>query len=232
MICLSGTKSVINCDFFPSIDLSQGEWSIGLVDFTTYNSIPNVERNVNNKIHFVNQDAIELPTGSYEIEDIDAYCQDRIRPPAQFKIRANNNTLKAEVYTTEEVDFTKESSIGPTLGFNKLLKPMDKWQESDLPVDIIKVNVIRIGCSIVRGTFDNGVESHTIYEFYPLVEPGFKIVEKPSNVIYLPVSVKQLSNITVTITDQEGRLINFRGETINVRLHLQQQHGTRLRLRT
>lgn len=199
-----------------------------MIDFTTYNSIPNVEAGVNNKIHFTSGASIELPTGSYEIEDINRYVQEKIEAPTKFEIRANNNTLKTEIYTTEGVNFTKESSIGPLLGFNRALEADDnKWYESDKPVDIIRVNVIRIGCNIARGSFDNGLESHIIHEFYPLVEPGFKIVEKPNNVIYLPVNVKQLSNITLTLNDQEGRLINLRGETVNVRLHLR-EHGVSL----
>lgn len=228
MICLNGTESVIVCDFFPPIDLSHGEWSIGLIDFTTYNSIPNVEENINNKIHLKNM-TLGLATGSYEIEDINRLCQEKVKKTMVFKIRANNNTLKAEVYTSEDVDFTDKSSIGPLLGFNRKLTAADKWYESDSPVDIIKVNVVRIGCNIARGSYDNGVESHIIHEFYPTVEPGFKIVEQPNNVIYLPVNVKQLDNITLTITDQEGRLVNFRGETITARLHLKQQNGARIR---
>lgn len=117
----------------------------------------------------------------------------------------------------------------PFVGFKRKLTAADKWYESDSPVDIIKVNVVRIGCNIARGSYDNGVESHIIHEFYPTVEPGFKIVEQPNNVIYLPVNVKQLDNITLTITDQEGRLVNFRGETITARLHLKQQNGARIR---
>lgn len=55
----------------------------------------------------------------------------------------------------------------------------------------------------------------------PLEWPqGYKIVEVPANVIYLPVNAKRLSSITLKITDQEGNLVNFRGETITIRLHL------------
>lgn len=226
MFCLSGKDSVISCDFFPAINLSKEEWEIGLIDLSTYNSIPNVEEGINNKIHIVGE-TIELPTGSYEIEDIANYVKERVKKPEELLIRANNNTLKSEIFSTREIDFTKEKidSIAPLLGFSRKTLDANKWYESDLPVDILKVNVIRVECNIARGSFDNGTESHILHEFYPTVEPGFKIVEKPNNVIYLPVNVKQLHNITIKLKDQEDRLINLRKETINIRLHLR-KHGT------
>lgn len=227
MLCLSGKSNVISCDYFPPINLSEGDWEIGLIDLTTYNSIPNVETGVNNLLHFGNGKPIELPTGSYEIDDIARLVEKRVKKPDELIIKANNNTLKCEIYTTKEIDLTKEFTIGPLLGFDskKLAPEKDKWHVSDHSVNILRVNVIRIECNIVRGSFDNGNESHVIHEFYPTVEPGYKIVEKPSNVIYLPIHIKQIHNITLSIKDQEGRPINLRGETVNLRLHLRKKDG-------
>ncbi len=218
MLCLSGKGSVISCDIFPPIPLP-GQWEIGLVDFTTYNSIPNIEENVNNKFHF-GKEVITMPTGSYEIEDINNFIQSRIKSPQKLELKPNNNTLKTEIFSSEEVDFTQEASIAPLLGFSKTKLDANKWHESDKPVDIIKVNVIRIECNVVSGAYTNGTESHIIHEFYPSVAPGFKIIETPRNVIYLPVNVERLSRITIYLTDQDNRLINLRGETVNIRLHL------------
>lgn len=228
MFCISGNSNVIGCDYFPPIDLSEDEWEIGLVDLTTYNSIPNIEKGVNNLIHF-GEEIIELPTGSYEVDDIAKYVEERVKKPDELKVKANNNTLQSEVYATREVDFTKDNSIGSLLGFSKRKLDANKWYMSDLPVDILRVNVVRIECNIVRGSFDNGNESHVIHEFYPTVEPGYKIVERPANLIYLPVHVKEINNIVLSIKDQEGRPINLRGETVNVRLHLRKQDGVGLR---
>lgn len=61
--------------------------------------------------------------------------------------------------------------------------------------------------------------------FYPTTAPGFKIVEKPSNVIYLPISMRYVDEIILKITDQDGRLINFRNELVTVRLHLKKHNG-------
>lgn len=227
MFCLSGKSNVISCDYFPPINLSEGDWEIGLIDLTTYNSIPNVEEEVNNMFYFGKDNPIELPTGSYEIEDIAKYVEERVKKPDELKIKANNNTLKCEIYVTQGIDFTKSCTIGPLLGFVEQKEKLTAniWHVSNGSVDIIRVNVIRIECNIIRGSIDNGNESHVIHEFYPTAETGYKIVEKPSNVIYLPIHVKQIHNITLSIKDQEERPINHRGETVNLRLHLRKKDG-------
>lgn len=219
---MSGKGSVITCDVFPPLDLSRGEWEIGVVDFTTYNSIPNVEEGVNNNIT-IGTTSVNFPTGSYEIDDIRDYIEKCIKDKKldyEFKLKANTNTLKVEMFATTSIDFTANTSLAHLLGFSKRTLEADKWHESDLPVDINKVNVVRVECNVARGTYDNGLEGHIIHEFYPAVPPGYKIVETPRNVIYVPVNVKQLQSLSVSIVDQNNRLINLRGETVNLRLHL------------
>lgn len=55
--------------------------------------------------------------------------------------------------------------------------------------------------------------------FFPQVEPGYKITEVPKSVLYLPINIRTIYNITVKIHDQEGRLVNFRGEEIIRRIN-------------
>ena len=57
-------------------------------------------------------------------------------------------------------------------------------------------------------------------QFFPAVSPGFKIIEIPTQVIYLPLTTKTINNIQIRIVDQDGTLVNFRGEVINMRLHI------------
>lgn len=85
------------------------------------------------------------------------------------------------------------------------------------------METVRIVCNITSGSFTNGYEDHIIHEFYPTVPPGYKIVEIPANVIYLPVNTTRIHNITVRLEDQTGHLINFRDETITLRLHLKKR---------
>lgn len=219
------TPSALVCDFFPPLELTDGDWYVGLLDFTTYNSIPNIIEGKNNILPVQEGDEwkfIQIPTGAYEIDDIDKYLKKLIGVNKQIRLRPNNNTLKCELFCSQNIHFKKSTeSIGHLLGFteDKLLEAYKK-HTSDAPVDIIKVNTIRIRCNIVQGSYKNGENEHTLHSFYPTVEPGFKIVETPANVIYLPVNVHRINNITLSIVDQDGDVINFRGEVITTRLHL------------
>lgn len=229
MFCLSGTGSMLECDIFPPLKLSKGVWEIGLVNFTTYNSIPNIEMGSNNTFNY-GTTIISIPTGAYEIDAINKLAKEQARvsdgkkdgEKDNLEIRANLNTLKVEIWSREKIiTFPATGSIAPVLGFKTgvTLTP-NEWHSSTEVVAINKINVIRIECNVVRGSYDNGRESHVIHEFYPTVPPGFKIVEIPRNVIYLPVSTTQLDKICISLKDQRGEPINLMGEIVNVRLHL------------
>ena len=229
MFCLSAVGSVLSCDYFPPIDLGEGEWELGLVGFTTYNSIPNVETGVNDKFYYGEDKEITINEGSYEIEDLEKYILSQLGESSgvTFSLKPNNNTLKTELMCSEQIRFDKPNSIGEMLGFkNSSVLAANVQHTSDSPVSIIKVNAIRVECNVVRGSYDNGAEGHIIHEFYPSCGPGFKIVENPGNIIYLPLNVRRVSNLTVQVKDQEGRLINFRNEQVSLRLHIRQRHGS------
>jgi hypothetical protein len=276
MFSVSGKGSVLKCDIFPPVDLDyDSEWEVGLINLCTYNSIPNIEKDVNDKIYFgsinatlhqtpdavgdISNDSpppaarsaisytdeeqqilekdidagnitITIPQGAYELEDIENYILNtcsRAKIPLDFKLKANNNTLHSELFSSRPVDFTRPNSIAELLGFDeRVLKP-NRWHISERSVNIIRVNSIRVVCSIVQGSFDNGSESHIIHEFQLAVDPGYKIIETPANVIYLPVNTRKVQSIVIRLEDQNGRLVNFANETISLRLHLRKRNGSR-----
>lgn len=211
------------CNFFPPLELT-GDWYVGLLDFTTYNSIPNVIEGKNNEFPVLIDEKwtiVNFPTGAYEIDDIEMYLKKELGVK-KINLRPNNNTLKCELACKYVVDFSRtQKTMGRMLGFvkNRRLEA-HITHVSDSPVDIIKVNTVQIHCNIVQGAYKNGENEHTLHSFYPTVEPGFKIVETPSNVIYLPVNVRRIDNITLSLIDQDGDKIDFRGEVITTRLHL------------
>lgn len=191
--------------------------------------------------YFGDNGEIKLPTGSYEIEDINEYVNEHLprnegkkKKIVKLLIRANNNTLTSEIYSNVTIDFTKPNSLASLLGFSKVKLEPNIWHVSPSTISIIKTDVVRIVCNIVSGSLKNGVESHILHEFYPTVGPGYKLVEIPTNVVYLPVNTTRLHNITIRLEDQDGKLVNFRQESITLRLHLRRsnQNGTNFLLRT
>lgn len=305
-LTFSGKSSQLNVEYFPAIDLSDGDYVCGLVDFQTFNTIPNIDE-TNHFLYFGYEDltfseigdndneiieyndnyddddgddddvdeddsdntnkrgsegggdieenmlpysieseqrskratgivkrkipivkrkqrltSIQIPTGSYEVNDLYKYLKKMLRRQnVELLLKANKNTLQCEIMCSQPIDFTKSNSIGPLLGFRvgQILE-RNTVHVSELPADILKVNVIRVECSIVKGSYLNGEPSHTIHEFSPRVAPGYKIIEVPQNVIYFPVTVKNIHSISLSIVDQQNRPINFRGETITIRIHI------------
>lgn len=223
-ITLSGTYASLSTDFFPPIDLSNGNYELGLVDFQTFHVIPNVDY-TNNTFYYDNKKII-IPKGSYELMAINKYLQDNIiRQPKEepediIYLRANTNTLKSEIKCKYTIDFSQPNNVGNILGFSKRILKENMWHESDLPVKIIKINILRIECNITSGAYSNGKIVHVIHEFFPNVEPGYKISETPSNVIYLPIIAKVIDRLTLQIVDQDNNMVDFGDEIITVRLHL------------
>lgn len=219
-LTLSGNSSLLTADYFPPIELDDN-YACALVDFSTYHSIPNID--VGNNLFYIGDHVIEVPVGSYELDDIAEYLENechKLEPTYTLTLQANHNTLKSEIFSNKKIYFNKKQNIGSLLGFSERELEEGKWYSSDLPLNISKINIIRIECNIVVGSYINNQPSHTIHEFPLNVSPGYKIDEVPRNAIYLPLNTTQISSLSIKIVDQSGNLINFRGETITLRLHI------------
>lgn len=293
-LSLTGNTSSLTANYFPPIELSENdEYVCGLIDFQTYNSIPNVYesnnsfhynitksilipkgrytkgdllnqitkykvdnndylQNIDNilgeiinranftlketvepvhvfrrdtKVYFnIKEKTITIPVGLYEIEDIYTYLSKVLTEnemgASSLSISVNKNTLLCRIKCSHRIDFSRDNSVGSLLGFNKRVLEENVEHVSDKPVNIFHVNTIRIECNLTTGAYLNNTLVHTIHEFFPTVEPGYKIVEVPKNVIYLPVTVKTIHTLNINILDQDDNLIDFRGETITVRIHI------------
>ena len=118
------------------------------------------------------------------------------------------------------VDFTLAGSINFLLGFsNSVLSP-----GINIADDIIKINDINsilINCDLITNSYVNGIQAPVIYSFFPNVPPGYKIIKELPRLEYVDVNRNsEIKSIRVWLTDQDGDLVNFRGETITIRLVL------------
>ena len=121
-----------------------------------------------------------------------------------------------------KVDFGVANSIGSLLGFDKIVVGHG-YNESSSIVNIMQINSILVNIDIIMGSYVNGLQSPTLYSFYPNVSPGYKIVERPNpSLLYYPISRHDISRMRVWLTDQNGKLIDLRGETLTIRIHVRE----------
>jgi hypothetical protein len=236
-ILISDKSTRIKTKFNPLIQLDKTKsYEIALVNLETYYSFPNIDSTNNNFRYSPDNGTtwfnIDIPEGSYEINDINDYVQKIMKNNGHYNaasdqyyitIEPNNNTLKAviSIVSPYKVDFTTANSIRTVLGFNSQIYSSGD-NESQNIVNILSVNSLRVTSDVIGSSYTNGGTDNIIYSFFPNVGPGYKIVQEPINLIYLPVTLSTIANMETKLVDQNGKLINLRGEELSIRFHIRQ----------
>ena len=86
----------------------------------------------------------------------------------------------------------------------------------------MSVSSLRVTNDLICGSYNNDVRGNIIYSFFPNAAPGYKIIELPVNPICLPITRKTISRMETKFVDQDGKLINLRGEELTIRFHVRQ----------
>jgi len=252
-LILSGNSSDFTTVFNSIVLQPPYEYEAALLSIDTYNSIPNIIEGKNNLFKYFNgQDwkVISLQTGAYELDAINNEIK------RQMRINGDNAdiiTISAEISTLRsiinilsaaaaaaaqaagtaaaaqaeyKVAF-EAGTIASLLGFSDgVLNP--GYNLSPNIVDIMPINTILVNLDIIQGSYVNGQASPAIYAFYPNVSPGYKIIERPSpSLTYFLLSRHDISRIRVWLTDQDGNMVDFRGERITLRIHIR-RHKPRI----
>ena len=170
---------------------------------------------------------IKIPEGSYEIDDINNTIQqemkkrghyDSINEDYHINISANSNTLKSVLILEKDYH---QNSLAKVLGFTGA-KYTGGFHESENVVDILSINSILVNIDIISGSYVNGATKNTIYSFFPKVSRGYKIIESPVNLVYLPITLDNIDSLNVYITDQDNHLLNLRNEKLTIRFHIRE----------
>ena len=148
---------------------------------------------------------------------------DQTSDKVYIEISANTNTLKLEMIINNncEVDFRRYNSISSLLGFDSKLYTSG-FNESENMVNILNINSILANIDNISGSYVNDSTQPTIYSFIPDVSPGYKIIEIPHNLLYLPITSDTIHSITIWLTDQNENELNLRGENLSMRFHLKE----------
>ena len=236
-IIVSDDKSSFNIRLNPTLQLDRDkEYEIALVNLETYYSFPNIDETNNVFVYSPDNGnswvKIKIPEGSYEIDDINNTIQhemekrghyDSINEDYYINISANSNTLKSVLILEKDyqVDFNHQNSLAKILGFTGV-KYIEGFHESENVVNILSINSILVNIDIISGSYVNGTTKNTIYSFFPKVSPGYKIIESPVNLVYLPITLDTIDRLTVSITDQDDHLLSLRNEKLTIRFHIRE----------
>lgn len=229
---VNGIESTLTSKFSPPIILDEGKrYGLALFGFQYFNAIENV---VNGCDTFHYQDkSIDIPHGAYEVNDIHDHIfrvlserhPDILSKTTEdkfFSLTSNNTTLKCEIRSVFDIDFSKPNSIAPLLGFSKKVIPKEKSAKSDRTVEILAVSCIRIACPIIRGSFLGSRPSQILGTVFIKTPPGYLISYDVENVIYFEVCTNIISELTILLLDQENRPVNLNKEIAQVYLVLKE----------
>ena len=201
------------------------KYEIALTSLETYYSFPNIDEE-NNSLEIRIKgvwETITIAPGCYELSSINTEIQrlvvERNGEKNSIVLSPNLNTFKCIMELKDVQVRFAEKSIRTVLGFQPGIYK-EKRQESQNIVNILRVNSILVNCSLITSSYINGSCETVAYSFFPNAEPGEKIIERPTVLIYHPISFDFISELTVWLTDQEKRSINLREENLTVSFHI------------
>ena len=231
LLTLSGKGSKIEKTFEPEISISAGcHYEIAFTSLESYYSIPNINTTNNTfQISKAGQDwiTITLPTGCYGLIDLNTEIKKQLKDIKMTKaveFKANYNTFKCVMIIQGGygVHFATKS-LRTVLGFEVKTYKAKGIVKRFIPehkVQIMTVNSILVHCDLVAGSYLNGRRAPIVHSFFPLANPGDKMVEKPVEYIYLPIPSDVIRHMSVWLTDQEQNILNLEEETVTIKFHL------------
>ena len=240
-LLMMNNKSEFTTNFSDSICTDgTAKYEAALLSVDFYYSIPNIKRGDNNVFVYssdsgVSWKTIELDTGSYELGAINEEINRNMKINGDYNkqndepyinISPNLSKLSAIISIDSDaykVRFGGENSIGSVLGFPESITIGIGYTESPAIVQITKLNSILIHTDFIMGGFVNGSPSAVIYSFEPNIPPGYKINQTPNPIIYYPVTRNNINRIRFWLTDQNDNLIDTRGETITIKIHVREK---------
>ena len=238
---ISGNSTSLTSTYSPVINVN-GNSEIALVWLKTHNSgftrdteniLINGSGNSMEILYNGYTLAIQIDPGIYNISQINSkicktitdFAKDQ---PTYFSLTHANTHSKCRINCDQRINFGVANSLADTLGFEK--KIYDKFTSKELYHQSNKINYyksnheynssIKVICNLVKGSFDNGQQSHSIYEFYPQESVKTEIVESPINLIYYKLKTAVIKKIKIDLVDEENKPIDNSNEKITVILHI------------
>ncbi|KAJ4452710.1 hypothetical protein PAPYR_13059 [Paratrimastix pyriformis] len=114
---------------------------------------------------------------------------------------------------------TSRASIEIKAGFNAKLITETTTGTSD--VDMTNgIDAVHIHCNLCSGSYINNMLSDVVHTIIPNVVPGSQLASSIQNPIFLPLNVKEIRDIRIRVTDQNGNRLFLNGEPVSLTFQL------------
>ena len=222
-IVVSGGSASVQTVFTPPLSLKNGrDYELLMVNVETYYSFANI-RTDNNSLEWSGDGSttwtlLHIPSGCYELKAINAEIIRLRGGNSDITILTNVNTLQCilnVVGTKVKVSLLVPNSLASMLGFNRSTYGGGRHASEQL-VNILSVISILVHCNIIHSSYMRGIQAPVVYIFFPNAASGQKILEAPSNLIYISVTVDVISTLSVWLTDQDGKVLDLRGVELTI----------------
>ena len=210
--------------------------SLGLKNFSTYNSIANVQQNINNAIRIQTPSdpvwkIFKLETGAWDLDSIAESLYTWIEhqwPDLQnvredFILTGENATSRC-IFTLKNeygIDFNVENSMCTLLGFRQTDRLVGRGQyKAPRIANIARVAQLLFNCNIVETSWFNDTHVPLLYNCVLNVPPGFRMYKDIENISYKKLNTPTIQVIHLWIENQERRQIDLRNDLLVVTLSL------------
>ena len=228
-----GKSENFTTTFNPPLELDiEKNYEISLINSQMWYPWHNITSSNNRLFYTTNSRRsrqINISSGSYNIEDLNEEVKHLIEQNGDDKesitILPNYNTLKSRIELKNDyvIDFRVPNSINSVLGFDAVYLRGNQIHESQNIVNITNINSIQIHCSLIDGSYINGISSDLLYSVSPNVLPGYLIQVEPKQNIYVPIkNLSQIDSIRFSLKDQDNNYVNMNNERVTYYIHLRE----------
>lgn len=142
---------------------------------------------------------------------------------SMLTISFSGNSAVLQNYFLPEITLDEDCEYSCTL-----LDLIIKTKNSTDLDEIVKLDVLRINCDVISGSYINGEQRHVIHQFATSTShvKDQILVEIPKNLNYFPIKFKNLGSIQISIVDQEGELVDIHNADIICRINIKRASCT------
>ena len=92
--------------------------------------------------------------------------------------------------------------------------------KSEKTIMLLNTDKVHLKCDCIDGSIVNGKREQILFSFDLNTPPGYKIIEKPTTILYKKINKNRLDYITFYLEDSNHQPVDFNGETLNFTIQI------------